>query len=333
VVVAIAMRILRQIPTIWFVYRIAPALRFGWRGAKRQAARTVASFSWPIFLLYLGGRLGAETDPIVIGASLPISAVTPYSIARQLSTLPLMVVEQFLRLVLPMASELDAEQDHTQLRALYVTSTRLTIAVFLPIGCVLAMLAEPILRMWLGSGYAAHAPLVGMLLLAGLIDIILWPANFVLQGMARHSVPAIVALASGLCNLALSLILVRRWQLTGVALGTLIPTTLAAFGLVLPYALRVTRVSARTIIKRAFLPTLVPVIPMVCVIRALEVVVEPQYVFSLVAVAAAGLLVYLVAYFGVGASSVERETSRRMVRAAADFAREYLARPWSKRTA
>src|SRR5215510_10309381 len=48
--------------------------------------------------------------------------------------------------------------------------------------------------------------------------------------------------------------------LTGVALGTLIPTTAECLGFVLPYAMRVVGVSISEAFKQIFLPAMIPAV-------------------------------------------------------------------------
>src|SRR5262249_50375839 len=161
------------------------------------------------------------TDEIVIGAFFPVSAVTPYAIARKLSEIAQMMTDQFLRVLVPLASELRADNDQIRLRSVYLTGTRLTLAIFLPFGCTLVILARPILTLWVGADYADYAHLVTILVVASLIDTSQWPGGSVLQGMARHRPLAIISVGTGVTNLALSIVLVRNLGLTGVALGTL----------------------------------------------------------------------------------------------------------------
>jgi O-antigen/teichoic acid export membrane protein len=71
----------------------------------------------------------------------------------------------------------------------------------------------------------------------------MWPAASIIQSMARHRPLAAMSLGSGLANLGLSVALVHRYGLTGVALGTLIPTSVECIGFGLPYALRVVGVT------------------------------------------------------------------------------------------
>ena len=129
-------------------------LRFGFRGAGRRHVRTVAAYSSSTFLLHLGGHLETQTDEIVIGALLPLRAVTPYNIAHRLSMLPQILAEQFVMILLPYASALHVGNDRLRLRQLYLASTRITLVILMPVGALLIVLARPILTAWVGVAYA-----------------------------------------------------------------------------------------------------------------------------------------------------------------------------------
>jgi O-antigen/teichoic acid export membrane protein len=311
VMVGIATTLLAQIPGIWFIYRIAPELHFGWRGAKRSLVKRVASYSSSIFIMNLGGHLESKTDEIVIGGFLPVSTVTPYNLARKLSTLPQTLTEQFLMLLLPMASEIHARNDREKLRSLYIVSTRLTLAIFLPIGVALIILAQPLLTVWVGSAYAEYAYLITILVIASLIDNSQWPAGFVLQGMARHQPLAAMTIGSGIANLILSIILVKFMGLTGVALGTLIPTTIVCIGLVAPYAMRVIEVNVQEMASSVIVPAVLPAIPMIIALLVLREIIEPASLVTLSLVAGIGVLPYPVGYLLMSANEFERNLFRK----------------------
>jgi O-antigen/teichoic acid export membrane protein len=306
VVVGIAVTLFTQIPNVWFIYRIAPELRFGWRGANRTLLRTVASYSSSIFVMNVGGYLESKTDEMVIGGFLPVSTVTPYNLARRLSLLPQTLAEQFLMLLLPMASEIYAKNDLGQLRFLYIVSTRITLAVALPTGLTLIFLAQNILTVWVGVEYASYAYLVVMLTVAAIIDTTQWPAGLVLQGIARHSPLATMSIAAGVANLILSIMLVNYIGLTGVALGTLIPTIVICIGFVAPYAMRIIGVSGQDMFTQILWPALLPALPMSIVMLALREILQPISIFSLLLVAGIGILPYPASYLLMKANEHER---------------------------
>ena len=325
VAVGIPATLATQALGIWLVNRVAPELRFGWRGADRQLVATIIGFSWPLLLSHTSSLLQRKTDEIVIAAFLPVSAVTPYALARRLSDLGRELTKQFLGVILPVASELDAERDTVRLGSLYVTGTRLALAVFLPIGCTVTVLARSILTVWVGAGYADNVQIVAMLTLAGFMMTSELVASAVLQGMARHRPASIASFCSALANLVLSVLLVRPLGLTGVALGTLVPTTLE-YLVVMPYAARVIGVGLTESLTRIWLPALTPTIPMVLVLWILQRAAEPLSLLSLVAITASGFVVYAAGYLGLSATRTERQVFRGFAISTCRLAGAYLKR-------
>jgi O-antigen/teichoic acid export membrane protein len=305
-IVAIFVTAVMQIPSILLIRRVAPELRLHWRAADRRQLRTVAGFSSSTFITNLAGQLKTKTDEIVIGLFLPLAAVTPYALANRLSETAQIFAQQFIKVLLPIASMYDATDARARLRALYVLSTRLTLAIFVPFACVLVVLAQPLLTLWVGAAYANSTVLVLILTLARLFDISQWPAASVLTGMARHRPLAFISIGSGVVNLVLSLLLVQRYGVIGVALGTLIPATLETLLLKLPLARRAIGVSWREVAAQMFWPALGPAAPALLVLLALRSLLAPATLPAVTAVGVAGLGVYAAGYLLFGATADER---------------------------
>lgn len=307
VTVGIVITLLIQIFNIWLIYQIAPELRFGWHRGSRSHIHTLASYSSALFVMSLGGYLESRSDEIVIGGFLPVASVTPYNLARRLSGLPQTLTEQFLMLLLPMASEIHAKENKEQLRSLYVISTRVTLAIFLPIALIMVILAKQILTVWIGATYAEYSYLVVVLVTASLIDTSQWPAGFILQGMAKHHPLAIMTIASGVANLIISMLLVGRLNLMGVALGTLIPSTIVCIGFVTPYAMRMIGVGLKEMYAKVLQPAILPSIPMGISMFLLREAISPSSIFFILLLATIGLLIYLAGYLLLQENDYERK--------------------------
>jgi len=257
---------------------------------------------------------------------LPVAFVTPYSIARRLSDMPQLLSAQFMKVILPLASQLDAENDRVRLRTVYITSSRITLAIFLPLAVGVIVFAQPFLMAWVGAPYDQYAYLVVILTLASLMDTSQWPAGAILQGMGRHRLLALITLGSALANLGLSLLLVRPLGLAGVALGTLIPTTIESLFFVLPYVMRVNRISLRIVLTEIYLPALLPAVPMAIVLYGLREIFQPVSLIAIAALGGLGLLVYVIGYAIMGAGRVERELGRDVWLGARHFTRRRFGR-------
>ncbi len=306
IVITVAM----LLPAIWAVHRVAPEIPLTFRGGNRAQVRRVFSFSLSVFIVDVAGRVQMKTDEIVIGAVLPLRSVTPYSLARRLGDLPRILTDQFMKVLLPIASELSSENDSARLQTLYITSMRLTLAICMALGVTLCFLAAPLLGAWVGEQYRSYAYLVVILTAATIVDTSQWPAASVLQGMARHQPLAVMAVGSALANLGLSIVLAHRAGLGGVAVGTLIPTSVECLGLVMPYTMHVLGVGPDRMLKSAFLPALLPAIPAGLLLYLAGRYLNLSSLFTLGIVAAGGMAVYAVCYLMLGASDVERATWR-----------------------
>jgi peptidoglycan biosynthesis protein MviN/MurJ (putative lipid II flippase) len=142
--------------------------------------------------------------------------------------------------------------------------------------------------------------------------------------MAKHRGLAIFSLSSGLANLGLSLILVHPFGITGVALGTLIPTSIECLVLVMPHTMRILNISGRRMITEVLLPAFLPAVPMIIVVYLLQIIFPISSWLSIACAASAGLIVYVIGYLSFGASAVERQTWNGLAFSALRFARIHL---------
>lgn len=302
---AIPIMLFMQIPAILIIHRTAPEIQLSRGKVDFHLFRKIVPFSSSLFILNLSGQVQTKTDEIVIGAFLPVSAVAPYAVSRRLSEMPQILTDQFMKVLMPLASELNAAKDRERLRFIYLVGTRITLAVLLPLACTLIFLARPILSVWIGENYARYAPLIVIISLATLIDTSQWPAGNILQGMARHQPLVIFTMSSAIVNLALSIFLVSRLGLIGVALGTLIPTAVECIGFVFPYSIRVIGVHPKEVLKEVILPVFLPAVPMASLLLWLSKVVKLDSIFMIGLVSLLSLGIYILGYLWLSTGRIE----------------------------
>lgn len=321
VAVGIPLTLLMQIPAVWLIHRSAPELRLARDGIRRSVMATILTYSWANLLIEVGSRFQSKTDEIVIGAVLAVGLVTPYSLALRLSQLPQLVANQFVDLLLPLSAGLHAEDDWARLRTVYLASSRITLAVVLPMASIVILLSGSILTLWVGAGYRNYALLVVILTVAGAIETSLLPAGAILQGMARQRLFAITSVLNGVVNLLLSVVLARYLGLTGVALATLIPMTVETFAIVLPYSLHTLGIGITVLWRDVIRPTGLPVVPTVlALLLARRVAGEPS-ILAVGISAVLALAVYLALYLSSTATRWERELWFGLATSAVAFVR------------
>ena len=304
--------ILTSVLGIVVLARAAPRIRLGWRGASRSHGRRILRFSAPIFAVQVAGVLQTRTDEFVIALLLSVGSVTPYTLGRRLSELPQIVGEQALKILLPMSSELEASRDTARVRAAFVAGTRVALVLVAPIGLVIAFLAGPILAVWVGPAYADPGPVVAILVAAVILDAALWPAGYVLQGIGRHTPLAAIAVASGVVNVVLSVLLVGPLGLTGAALGTLLGHGLGVV-LTVPWVVRVLTLAPADLATRIALPALAPLVPMGVVVAAMGALLPHPGLLGICVIALVGLATYAALYLRFGAGKTERQVANELL--------------------
>ena len=309
--IAVPVTLLWLAPTIWLIHRTAPELHFGFRGAQRRHARRVMLFSSALFGIQVASVVKLQSDEFVIGASLPVRAVSPYSIARKLSGLPGQLTSQFVFVLLPLASRMHAEGDASMLREIYLSGMRLTLALFAIVGGALIIFAHPFLVAWLPAA-ASSTDIVVLLTFAALLEAMISPVSQALQGMSRHQPLVVFALGSAALNLALSIALIGPLGVRGVAIGTLVATAVEA-AIVLPFGARVLDVRAADIVRRVLIPGRVPLIPSVVGGVVIHSPLAPASIPAIAVAGLAGALVYSVGYLALPATAGERALARRLL--------------------
>src|SRR5688500_18911125 len=116
--------------------------------------------------------------------------------------------------------------------------TRVSTALAGPVVVALALLAEPLLRLWVGDDFAYRAVVVTLLCGAAAVGAVSGTGFLMLQGAGFARRPAVLSAAEAALNLSLSVVLGLWLGLKGVALATLIAASLVQLGAVLPYVSR-----------------------------------------------------------------------------------------------
>jgi len=222
--------LLRWGANIWLAKHYYPELKVSLSHASRKGVRLIFSFSVFSFLLHVSSSLIYATDNVVISAFLPVSAVTFYVIAGNLVEYTRTLVSGISQTMTPLASSIEAKQDHAELERIVLFSSRTGSMVVLPVAITFMLRGSSFIGLWMGTQYAE---LSGKVLLVLSFTLVFWAANSVtagsMLGLSKHRplVPAL--LFEGMLNLTLSILWVRgSLGILGVAWGTLVPSLISS---------------------------------------------------------------------------------------------------------
>jgi O-antigen/teichoic acid export membrane protein len=217
--------ILESLTIAVLVIRRIPGLRFVPRQINRETVRMIGGFSINSFVAMIAGRLTFSTDAMVIRWALGWGAITPFSFANQIVDKARTLLRSTTVTLTPAISASEARGDMRIVRGYFLHGTRSVLYAVLPMQVGLILLGKPFLAMWLQRPDLAEmaGPSLWVLAAPLALTIAQSVAARVLYGMGRIRLFARMALAEGVANLLLSLILVRPFGIVGVAWGTTIP--------------------------------------------------------------------------------------------------------------
>jgi O-antigen/teichoic acid export membrane protein len=253
--------------------RLYRPLRLRWRYVERVRCKELFGFGIYRFIWIVANQLIFYSDSLVIGAFLNAAAITYFTIAGSLINYGRNIVSLATDTLYPAASRLDAQNDRAGLCDLLVFGARIGLFIGIPLCCGFLFLGHDFIALWMGPRYALSATILVILTIPQFTSMSQYISALILVGMARHKVLAFVALAEGAANLVLSILLVRKMGLIGVAWGTVVPHLIST-SLVLPwYTLYALDMKPVDYFSRTFVKPLLAAIPGAVVCYALSVTV------------------------------------------------------------
>lgn len=254
-------------------------------------------------------------DVVVVGLVLGVPAAAVYAVGQKLTFALEQLTQPTTKAFFPHASELAARRDIAGLQRSLILGTRMSLLVAAPLALVLAVLAQPIVDAWVGSGFDEAGPVIVFLACAAVIVTVTRTGLLMLQATTEPRTPAIIYGAEALLNLVLSVGLALAIGVEGVALGTLIASALGAI-VFLPFLCSSFDLPVREFLApllRAHLPPAIAALGVAWLANRAPL----DDIAVLTAAGAAVVGTYLVVFLVTGLDRDERRRIVRFARAAA----------------
>src|SRR5260370_39614784 len=104
-----------------------------------------------------------RTDPIIVRAFLPLSAVAVYAVALKVAENAYLLAKQFTNLLGPLAAQLKGNAEETKLRFIFVNCTKFAMAPCLMLTVAMYVSGREALSFWVGAAFApGGAALMGL---------------------------------------------------------------------------------------------------------------------------------------------------------------------------
>lgn len=223
-------------------YSILPQLNISLGLREWSNVRAMAGFGLWTFIISRFVQLKSSGAILIIGAFMPISALTPYNLALGLITYYSQLFNMTAGVFFPAATQLEARGDTQALRKMYLLGSRMVILLAMTAAVIGAVWAEDFFRLWVGSRFLSGEPYPSVALLFWLLISAAFVATAqttgiqILLGSRKPRPLVIIAVAEALASLGVCIALVTPFGLVGIALGLLVPTIVFQ-GLITPYVI------------------------------------------------------------------------------------------------
>lgn len=223
---------------VWLFGRHRPWLRPGWRHVSLDVARRLGRPGGLFLLLQLAAIALFETDNVVIAQLLGAEAVTPYSVAWRLFTIPSLLVALWFPYLWPAFTEALGRGDVRWMARAFAVSTVVGTATALALAIPLAWLGRPILALLGGPAAAPTAGLLAWMAAWSVINAYCTNVSCLLNAAGRLSLQVACGLVTAAANLVLSVLWAPRHGGAGVIAATVVSYAVLA---VLPLSVEAVR--------------------------------------------------------------------------------------------
>jgi O-antigen/teichoic acid export membrane protein len=241
---------------ILILRKIYPALRV-FPTVDFSALRKVMSFGLFSLLSRLAFLANYHADRLIIGVLLGVSWVTyyviPFTLINRLTSLTIKLGS----VIFPAISELQGQRRFHVIIEMYLTSSRIVIAISTAICLPLLVFGDRLLSLWMGQEFGVNCGFVVVLITAALyLSAFTNVPTFVADGLGKPRVSGIAALVNAILNISLAIPLAKHFGINGVGFSFLISNALVTFGFVYYVNNRVLQISFLVLMRKAYLKPL-----------------------------------------------------------------------------
>jgi O-antigen/teichoic acid export membrane protein/SAM-dependent methyltransferase len=250
--------------------------------------------------------------PFMIGILRGAAAIVPYEVGQKFPMAVFSISWQAADVLFPAASEYHSSRQEEHSRQLLEGGTRSVLFFVLPICVALWILAPNLLTTWVGGGYSAAVWVLRFTTLAVLADSLsatsvqlIWGQGRVEWVLKLTAISIVIALVAG-CALT------WRIGVPGMAAGVALGVGVSSVGFIL-LAAHLCRFSPRQVILTTLIDLSLPVLLAGGILLLLASLCTLQGWLVLVCAAVIYFVLYSVAFYFMGAQSVEKKIARGVV--------------------
>lgn len=295
---------------VYFANKNLPFLKLKRKYWNRGTMKTLFSYSSISFIATMAGQLKFHVDVFVITAFISLAAVTHYRIASLMVQYFISLMGASIGVIQPLFSQQDGATDHEAMRETLFFSTKISVCLssFIAFGFIAG--GRPFIERWMGPDYLDAYPPLCILVLGCMFARWQSPSVFLMFATSKHKFFALFNLIEGICNVLLSILLVRHYGLIGVALGTFISMAVIKLAIQPVYFCRVTSIKYSEYIYRMSKTVAVACLSLIIPILIFLRYAAPDY-RTLITLSFISLSIYSIIFWFIEFSPKEKQMLQR----------------------
>lgn len=255
-----------------------PEIKVGFGEFDRVKMRAMFDHSWKTFLTAISDILRFRIDSVVIAAFLGVSLVTPYAIGVRLIDGFGKLVNSSIGMMQPVYSRYDGSGDYDAIRGALLKATKLSALMCSFIGFSILFYGQALIRRWMGPGFERSYYVAAILCVAFMIELPQSPGIQLLYGLSKHASYAALNGVEAVLNVIFSILLLRRFGMYGVVLGTALEVMLIKIFVLPRFICASVGMPVRTfLIDTIFVTIAKSAVPLVLFFWLIKPLLQPDY--------------------------------------------------------
>lgn len=203
--------------------KVCPDIKFSIKLIRLSYLRRLLSLGILVTITSLGFILRFQSERIIIGKFMNMQYLGVFAVAATLMTYFRNTIGATTRVLRPRFGYLDGRRNYERSVSLFLTGTKFAALVACGLALLLMVAGPAFIRLWVGSGFEPVYPVLLVLAAAYMVGQSQTTCVSMLGGFGKQGLLAALALAEGIANVALGIILVRNFGMVGVAVAIAVP--------------------------------------------------------------------------------------------------------------
>lgn len=211
---------------IWFVcFKLKE--KFIFKEFNTALLEDIWNFTFFIFLNQIIDQINWSVDRFLLGRMIGTTTVAIYGLGAQINTMYVQLSSSISSVFVPKVNRIVAKDDNSQRLSLLFTSIgRLQFMVLSLVLTGFIILGRPFIQMWGGKDYTGSYYVALFLIIPVTVPLIQNIGIEIQRAKNKHRVRSVVYFCIAICNILLSIPLIKKYGAVGASAGTAISLTL-----------------------------------------------------------------------------------------------------------